>query len=230
MILTFCTGGTSCTENLSVHPPTGCLLFDIPSATTSFFGRADELAFLFDKLDPAIRGKKGVTAFGLAGSGKTQLILRFIHTFGDKYSSVIWINASSKEQALQSFADTAEAINALWPTKDLPVTYHGNDPERKVLSRLRSTVHNRWLLVIDSADDIDDINLSSLIPDCKHGSVVITSTRRSAAELLEAQGFHSLEIDSLDSSSASQLLCTASHDPKLRRHDSVSEQACSGKY
>jgi len=197
---------------------------------TSFFGREKELAFLSDKLDPTVRGRKGVVAFGLAGSGKTQLVLRFIQTFGNRYSAVIWINASSKEQAVKSFADTAEAINALWPTKDLPMTYYGNDPDRKVLLRLRSTIHSRWLLVIDSADDIDDINLSGLIPDCKHGSVVITSTRRSAAELLEAKGFHSLEIDSLDSASASQLLTSVSRDPKTPQLTSVPEQASSSEY
>ncbi|KAK0638981.1 hypothetical protein B0T16DRAFT_462695 [Cercophora newfieldiana] len=197
----------------NTHLTFGCLLFDLPSATRSFFGRADELSFLRDKLDPTVRGRKGVVLYGLAGSGKTQLILRFIHTFEERYTAVIWINASSKEQTLQSFADTAEAIDSMWPTKDLPNTYRGTNPERKVLSRLRSTAHNRWMLVIDSVDDLDAIDLSSLIPDCKHGSIVVTSTRRSAAELLEKYEFSALEVDSLDSFSASQLLLSAG-DPK----------------
>lgn len=189
----------------------GNLVFDLPSATANFFGRTGELTALREMLDPSTPGRKGVVLYGLAGSGKTQLVLKFIQDCGSRYSAVIWINASSQEQTVQSFADVSETISALWPTRDLPITYYGTNPERRVLSRLRSTMHNHWLLVIDSADDIEAIHLSNLIPDCKHGSVVVTSTRRSAAELLEGHSFISLEVDSLDNLSASQLILSTAH-------------------
>ncbi|KAK4454854.1 hypothetical protein QBC34DRAFT_103225 [Podospora aff. communis PSN243] len=207
--------------------PNGALVFDHPSATATFFGRSDELGLLRQRLDPAKPGRKGVVLFGLAGSGKTQLSLRFIQSYRDVYSAVIWIDASSKEQALQSLEDTAETINAVWPTKDLPLTYHGKSPQKRVMSRLRSTIYNHWLLVIDSADDVGAINLPGLIPECKHGSVLVTSTRRSAAELLEKEGFGSLEVDSLDSSSASELLLSAFGGPEgvVSQHQQPGEGA-----
>ncbi|KAK0706183.1 P-loop containing nucleoside triphosphate hydrolase protein [Lasiosphaeria miniovina] len=164
-----------------------------------------------DHLDPLKPGRKGMVLFGLAGSGKTQLALKFVQVFGNRYSAIIWINASSSPQLSQSLTEAADFIKAsLWPSKDHPNTYYGKETAKIVTPRLRSTVHNRWLLVIDSVDDIESTDFRNLIPECKHGSTIITSTRRTAAELFEAVGFSSRDIDSLDDLSATQLLLASS--------------------
>src|SRR5512140_2880545 len=187
------------------------LMSDLPLATDTFYGRTGELETMHKVLDPSKPGRKGMALFGVAGSGKTQLALRYIRDTTCRFTAIAWINASSKEQMSQSFTEVSEAISISWPSKDLPVTYRGPSMEKRVLSRLRTTLYSQWLLVIDSADDTESINIWSLIPDCRHGSIIVTSTRRTAAELFESNGLAFLEIDSLDKSSASQLLFSSAH-------------------
>lgn len=144
--------------------------------------------------------------FGIGGSGKTQLALQYVKKKKQLYKAIIWINALTSEQTKQSFADAFHLISKLWPSKDLPNPYVGESKQKLVLSRLRSTLHRNWLLVIDSADDIDNHNLIQLIPDSTHGSIIFTSTRQHAADILSPQGFSSIEIDKLDDQSSKELL------------------------
>ena len=201
------------------------LVFDLPPATPHFFGRHHELDILHNVLDPAKPSMKGIVLYGLAGSGKTQLVLNFIETHKSRYTSVLWINASSKEATSQSFANIQDMLEEVWPSRDLPNPIpRGASSEKAVLSRLRSTMYKKWLLIIDSADDVETTNFASLVPPrCPHGSVIVTSTRRSASDQFEAFGFASREIDSLDDQSASQLLLFASstqREPDNRHNES----------
>ncbi|KAM7185523.1 hypothetical protein V8F20_011779 [Naviculisporaceae sp. PSN 640] len=184
------------------------IIFDLPPASPHFFGRVRELSLLHDTLDPSKPGMKGVVLYGLAGSGKSQLVLNFIEACKARYTAIFWVNASTKETTAQCFSDIATCIEEMWPAKDLPNPIpRSATAEKLVLSRLRSTVYNRWLLVIDSADDAETTNFTSLVPSrCPHGSVIVTSTRRSAADQFEPFGFRSEEIDSLDNESAGRLL------------------------
>lgn len=169
-----------------------------------------------ETLDPSKPGMKGVVLYGLAGSGKTQLVLNFIDAWQSQYTAILWINASSKEATAQSFSDIEVCMAEIWPRKDLPnPSPRGATAEKVVLSRLRSTLYNRWLLVIDSADDVEATNFTSLVPHrCHHGSVIVTSTRRSAVDQFEPAGFRALEIDSLDDESAGKLLLFTSTNQK----------------
>ncbi|KAI2778596.1 P-loop containing nucleoside triphosphate hydrolase protein [Daldinia loculata] len=179
---------------------------ELPVSTPTFYGRSTELEALFDVLDPSGPGRKGVAIFGIGGSGKTQLALKYIKEKKRLYSAVIWINAFTSEQLTQSFADAFHMISKSWTHKDVSNTYAGENMEYFVLGRLRTTLKRNWLLVIDSADDPNNHNLTQLIPDCSFGSIIVISTRKDASDILEPYGFEGIELDKLDDADATELL------------------------
>jgi len=133
--------------------------------------------------------------YGMPGTGKTQLALRYIEKHRRRFTAVFWITASTAETTASSFSEAARLISSSWPRPDLPNTYHGQDDQKRVVSRLRSTMHKSWLLVLDSADDLQGRDFTLCVPSCHHGSVLVTSTRREAADVF---GRESREIGSLD--------------------------------
>ncbi|KAI0477594.1 P-loop containing nucleoside triphosphate hydrolase protein [Xylariaceae sp. FL0804] len=182
------------------------LTSELPVAVKTFFGRQSQLQELSRMLDPAIGKKKGVVLYGIGGSGKTQLALRHVEQNRESYRAVVWINVATAELAVKSFTDAALMMRHSWSSKDLPNPYAGGDDRAFVRSRLRSTLHRNWLLVLDSADDLDDMNLLQMVPDCQHGSIMITSTKKEASDILSGHGFESMEVDRLDDRSANDLL------------------------
>ena len=56
--------------------------------------------------DSATESQARVVLWGLPGMGKTRLAFQFLQTYQDSYDVIIWIDASSPENA-QSFFDEA---------------------------------------------------------------------------------------------------------------------------
>jgi hypothetical protein len=157
-------------------------------------------------LDPSQTGRKSVLLCGIGGSGKTQLALRHIEEEGHRYSIIVWINASTKEHASQSLSDVAVEMASKWP-KDLPWTHNRPDLSvaLRVTSRLRSTIHSKWLLVIDSADDTK-LNLSQYVPECNHGSVLVTSTTVRAWRGFSPGPGSRIDVEGLDLANSRSML------------------------
>ena len=184
----------------------------LPIATNTFFGRESELSSIMDLLDPAKIGQKGMVIYGMPGSGKTQLALRYIERHHNVFTSVFWITASSPETASSSFSEAAALITSAWPPMDLPNPYRDHDDRQRVISRLRSTLHRNWLLIIDSADDVYGQDFTQYIPTCQHGSILVTSTRKEAVEVF---GMESQEIGSLDPKDSQQLLLSRLRNTRI---------------
>jgi len=176
---------------------------ELPASTDTFYGRDIELRKMEELLDPGKPGRKGVVLCGIGGSGKTQTTLRFIKKHKELYSAFIWINALTIEHTKQSFSEAADMIASNWPSRDLPMTYTGSSNWKKVITRLRTTRHSRWLLIIDSVDNLDLENYRQYIPSCNHGSIVVTSTQIQASEVFRMP---KLDVDSLDPQSSRKLL------------------------
>lgn len=183
----------------------GLLCSELPEITGTFYGRVKELQEIRQALDPSRRGRKSVLLRGIGGSGKTQLALRHIQQDLQRYSAVLWVNASTREHAGLSFTEAAGIISSSWPP-DLPTVYRRDEADDvlKVTARLRSTRYYNWLLVIDSADELDKDELSRYIPTCEHGSVLVTSTRSRACNGFKPN--KPLEVQGLDLQSSSALL------------------------
>ena len=161
-------------------------------------------------LDPRKPGLKGVVLCGIGGSGKTQTTLRFIMKHKELYSAFIWINALTIENTKQSFSEAVDIIASNWPSRDLPMTYAGSSNWQKVITRLRTTRYSRWLLIIDSVDDLGLGNYRRYIPSYHHGSIIVTSTQLQASEVFRMP---KLDVDSLDPQSSRKLLIARAFRP-----------------
>ena len=176
---------------------------ELPASTGTFYGRDIELRKMEELLEPAKPGQKGVVLCGIGGSGKTQTTLRFIMNHKGLYSALIWINALTIEHTKQSFSEAADMIASNWPSRDLPMTYTGSSNWKKVITRLQKTRHSRWLLIIDSVDNLDLEDYRRYIPSCNHGSIIVTSTQNQASEVFRIP---KLDVDCLDPQSSRKLL------------------------
>ncbi len=181
---------------------------DLPVATDTFCGRVNELQLLTDTLDPKKPGQKGIVLCGIGGSGKTQLVLRYIEQQKQSYTAIIWINASTLQNTKQSFAEAANMISRHWPAQDLPPLYAGECNQQKVMARLRTTCYRHWLLVIDSIDDLAQDDFRRYIPSCSYGSAIITSTQDQAAAVFRLP---KVEVDRLDAASSRELFLACAY-------------------
>ncbi|EAQ86438.1 hypothetical protein CHGG_07691 [Chaetomium globosum CBS 148.51] len=133
----------------------------------------------------------------------------FIRSFykTEKYGNVITCATfgGSTETTSSSFSDAARLISSSWPAANLPNKYYEQDDRKMVVSRLRFTMHKSWLLVIDSADDLQGQDFTQCVPHYHHGFIIVTSIRREAADVF---GMESHEVSSLDPESGGQLFVT----------------------
>jgi tetratricopeptide (TPR) repeat protein len=121
--------------------------------------------------------------YGLGGSGKTQVCLKFAQDYREKYEhllpnpkcymgkhciltifrfwGIFWIDASRDETAERGYLEIAETCG--FEKKDL-----------NTIKRQLSNIKERWLLVIDNADD-PSINISRYFPTGDRGTILVTT-------------------------------------------------------
>ncbi|KAJ7211807.1 hypothetical protein C8J57DRAFT_1200221 [Mycena rebaudengoi] len=102
--------------------------------------------------------------YGLGGSGKTQIALKFWHeTQSDRFTDVFFLDAST--------ADTLRA-----GLKNIALTQSIGSDHEDALHWLASC-SKEWLLIFDNADD-PKLNLFHFFPKSTHGNILITSRNR----------------------------------------------------
>jgi hypothetical protein len=143
----------------------GLNLFDAPDMGKGLFiGRESEFQEMEKILQPL---------GGPGGIGKTQLAITYAKRHGSSYSSVFWLNASSKTALLTSLRRLAPQI--------LPEAGDRLNDEAiliQVSVWLSQLDNNRWLLIFDNYDDPDQFNVREYYPSVAHGSIIITTRQR----------------------------------------------------
>ncbi|KAJ7467926.1 P-loop containing nucleoside triphosphate hydrolase protein, partial [Mycena latifolia] len=142
--------------------------------------------------------------YGLGGSGKTQIALKFIDETASKFSDIFLIDASTPETI-----DTG--LKRIVATKNI------GDTAQNALDWLRSK-QNEWLLFFDNADD-PKIDLHNFFPHCKHGNILITSRNPE----LRGYGSHSLVSDMEEIEAVELLLRSAAQDITLESKATATE-------
>jgi tetratricopeptide (TPR) repeat protein len=146
-----------------------------------------------------------VAVVGLGGTGKTQLVLRYLQKHQEEYDTVLWLDVRSVETARSSFERCCRALSLNveaslgdGPLQDVP-------PVQAVLSLLRARSEDeRWLMVLDNADDPSWV--SSIVPQGEAGTVIVTSQDAGAARLL---GGHVTKVD-VDAMEPEEAVCVMS--------------------
>jgi hypothetical protein len=139
--------------------------------------------------------------------------------------SVFWVHASSAERFRQAYASIAQECQI--PGHD--------DPKVDVLPLVKRWLEGkdrgRWLMVIDNADDTQvffgrraepatadtsglEGKIGSYIPDCAHGSVLVTTRNKETGSRL-ANGKRPIEVGQMDEDESDQLLRAKLEDEEL---------------
>ena len=122
--------------------------------------------------------------WGLGGAGKSQLVLNYIREYRRDYAAVFWIEAGSKESIERDYIQ----IYRLLYSRQMD-TGPGMVKVEDAVPAVKRWFHGRegrWLVVLDSADTIDNdrdksyIDLEYFLPDAPGVHVVITSRSSTA--------------------------------------------------
>ncbi|MFI1732968.1 FxSxx-COOH system tetratricopeptide repeat protein [Streptomyces acidicola] len=140
----------------------------IPRRNTRFTGREQLLSTIYEQLlDAGV-----VTLYGMPGVGKTQLAAEYAHRFGSEYDVVWWVNAGKRTTFRQGLAELA-------PRLELSTGAEYGERLRAVRDSLRhGDPYARWLLILDGADEPDQI--TDLLPTGP-GHLLITSRNSARA-------------------------------------------------
>jgi tetratricopeptide (TPR) repeat protein len=156
---------------------------EISGAIAGAFKRSDEM-----------NGR--VVLSGLRGVGKTEIALDYAYSNRDRYSAVIWVDATSRDTIDQSYDRIHQALGYLRPGEELV-----KKQARDVDSWL--TDHPGWLLVFDSTDNLDLI--ARYLPQQPKGNVLVTSSQSNFDKIGVPQP---ISIESLTAAIGQEFLLT----------------------
>ena len=142
-------------------------------------------------------GQKRFVIYGLAGSGKTELALKYAEERQDSYWGVFFIDGSSRKNASGSYAEIA--------------TVGGVEPNERAAKNWLLTRDLPWLLIVDSVDD-DEVQLDELLPAGTKGSILITS-RNPGHKTYGNVGKRYLELQLMEKDEANELILKAAEEP-----------------
>ncbi|MFF5335182.1 FxSxx-COOH system tetratricopeptide repeat protein [Streptomyces sp. NPDC013181] len=138
----------------------------VPRRNIRFTGREELLTDTYRALQDSGPGASVVTLHGMSGVGKTQLAAEYVYRFGSEYDVVWWVPADRRALYRQKLAELA-------PELGLSTGAEYGERLRAVRDSLRrGDPHAHWLLILDGADEPDQI--WDLVPTGP-GHVLITS-------------------------------------------------------
>lgn len=165
--------------------------------TTQFVARKSELEQMHQVLQ-GHRHRSTIVLHGLGGMGKTQLAREYLRLHQDKYTATFWVNANDEGSIHTGLRKVAQQVQKTHPTDGLATLDLENDIA-KVLKAVKDwlDIHENmhWLIVYDNYDnpkitgntDEAAVDISSFLPDCDHGSIIITTR---SAEVKLGQRIH----------------------------------------
>ncbi|MEU5260191.1 FxSxx-COOH system tetratricopeptide repeat protein [Amycolatopsis sp. NPDC021455] len=139
----------------------------IPPPNPNFTGRGELLAQLSEKLGTGTTAVLPAALHGMGGIGKTQMATEYIYRHLQDYDIVWWIQATRPTQIHASLTELAQHLR-------LPGASEANTAVPAVKEALRlGRPYRRWLLVFDSAEDLDMVR--PFFPVGGPGDILVTS-------------------------------------------------------
>ena len=130
----------------------------IPFRTNpSFVGRGSDFARLYLALIGNLN-KTGISVVGLvgmAGVGKTQLVVEFIYRYSFAFESIHWVTATDEKSWVAPFINLAREI--LQTVKEIPAL-PASDREWMEFLRTYCSAHPKMLVIIDNVNIPEQLN------------------------------------------------------------------------
>ncbi|KAI1181394.1 P-loop containing nucleoside triphosphate hydrolase protein [Nemania serpens] len=173
-------------------------------------------------MEPASR----VALVGLGGMGKSQLAIEHVYRVRDKLTQenkeawAFWVHAGTRARVEEGFKAIADAAKI--PGRNQPKA----DIFQLVYQWLQNERHGQWLLILDSADDVDlfyggdekgkqtattgpeNRALWTYLPQSSNGSILITTRDKELASRLTGNRDRAIEVGPMDQDHALALLAT----------------------
>lgn len=194
----------------------------------NFTGREQVLLQIHEVLQGAPH-KQIAVLHGLGGIGKTQIATQYAYSYAKDYTSVWWVNAKTTSSLSRDFLKIAQELilhharvrtrtgqkpDYSWVAALLGMPPGAIDETGKlvglvdtgpVIEAVRSWLadpgNQKWLLVIDNYDDLENVNIVDFLPTRSSGSVIITSRARDSQRLGKG-----LEVEEIEQGDGVELL------------------------
>jgi hypothetical protein len=115
--------------------------------------------------------------YGLGGTGKTQLALKYVEDHKDEYNPILWIDAKDEDSVRSSFERCASELQLSVDRGTRRSTKLVDAPVVVAVLRWlrdRKEINDKWLVIVDNADDFS-WGIKKVLPKGNWGSVIITS-------------------------------------------------------
>ena len=172
---------------------------------------------------------RSIALWGIGGSGKSQLALRFIEKHRDNYTTIIWIDAQSPETATRSYSEAFERLNVDYPQHIIDQSRNDGDlydqqgistANNWIIHSVKEWLENtpcNWLVVIDNADNLTWIH--DIMPKGRMGSLIITSRDRMVYRAVN----HAIHVDKMSTEEALDLLLRSANIVSDSRQQHVAD-------
>ncbi|MET8828269.1 FxSxx-COOH system tetratricopeptide repeat protein [Streptomyces sp. NPDC004610] len=142
--------------------------FNAPRHIRDFTGRERVLERMHRAFTEGGEGTR-VALRGPGGIGKTQTAAEYVHRYKGEYDIVWWVRAAVRPRAREDFARLADRLGVEPDTRELL---------RGRIEAAKRTLgdRDRWLIVLDGAEDPQDV--ATLLPEASTGHLLVTTARR----------------------------------------------------
>ena len=186
-------------------------LYSVPITTVKSYTERQKLSAAITKKLHMHHQKASVphalAIHGLGGTGKTQLALKYVEDYKEKYNPILWIDAKDEESVLLSFERCA---NELQLSVNRTQTQGSSLPNSPTVQAVRQWLHARketddaWLVIIDNADDVS-WGIKKVLPQGSRGNIIITSQDKQSRQLVDG-GCEEVCVDTMEPLEARALL------------------------
>ncbi|KAF2271228.1 uncharacterized protein EI97DRAFT_408568, partial [Westerdykella ornata] len=145
--------------------------------------------------------------YGLGGTGKTQLALKYVQDYKDEYNPILWIDAKDEDSVRSSFERCASELQlSVDRTQNQGSSLPDSLTVQAVLRWLRGRkeTDDAWLVIVDNADDLS-WGVKKVLPKGDRGSVIITSQDSQSRKLVDG-GCEGVCVDTMEPFEARGLL------------------------
>jgi hypothetical protein len=160
-----------------INNPITLSIWNIPHRRNPFFtGRDDLLIQLHNQLATMNMAvlPRSIAISGLGGIGKTQIAVEYAYRYRDDYQVVLWAKATAREALITDFL----AIASLLELPEQSVT-----DQQVIVTAVQEWLadHVKWLLILDSADDVD--LAIDFLPTEGNGHILLTTSAQATGPI-----------------------------------------------
>jgi hypothetical protein len=160
---------------------------DLPRLTEYFTGRREILSQVHQKFSSTHQpsdGRNIVALYGLGGAGKSTVALAYASENRDRYTAILWINASSRAETMNSYVDCAQMIKARDTGIGSALTTLSKENPTRFVKEWLAQRRSKWLIVFDGLDEPGLYNdYDWFIPRSGVGDILVTSRQETCQNL-----------------------------------------------